>query len=199
MREVLRNAKWHFALNILLKFVAATVLAYAGYSLSFFVDILQDSELTSMSILRLGLFELAVWSAGILLLYISDRHENFLMKLLRMETHNYLVEIVKNASFEKLMQDNKGTYMAWFSNDVKDLSNDTFRSLLLFFQAIFTAITGFVAILKLGYPIAVTAVIMFLVIVIVPQFVSGKVQKKRRGLTEAQELFVADLITCLWV
>lgn len=91
MYQVLKQIKLAFSINILLSLLTAVASAYAGYILSFFVNIFQDKMPSISDILKLFAFQLLVWTVTIFLIFITEKHQNYLLKTFKISFREYII------------------------------------------------------------------------------------------------------------
>lgn len=198
MYQVLKQIKLAFSINILLSLLTAVASAYAGYILSFFVNIFQDKMPSISDILKLFAFQLLVWTVTIFLIFITEKHQNYLLKTFKISFREYIIKNLLDREIEDILEEDKAVYLSWLTNDAKEVVVSSFIALLKAIQAIFTVVAAFIAIVALGWTISIAAVLLFFFVLLVPQVLSKRLSKATERLTKSEQEFTSKTQNLLY-
>ena len=192
-KEILKNNKKWAIINCLFLIISSSSMVYAGYSLSFLFN---ATEYTSNSINQL-LFDAIkvtlIWIIAILILFIKQIVNAHTIRLMKNDLRMKISNKITSLSYQEFHEKDSGNYVSWLTNDVQQITEQTFSNFFSVVDNISTAIFSFLAMLKLNLYIGLIAIILFFITTIFPQYLSKLMIKITKEKSQSQELFVEKI------
>ena len=192
-KEILKNNKRWAITNCLFLILSSSSMVYAGYSLSF---LFSATEYTSNAVSKL-LFDAIkvtiIWLIAILILFLKEIVNAHTLRLMKNDLRMKISNKITSLNYQEFHEKDSGNYVSWFTNDVQQITDQTFSNFFSIIDNSATTIFAFLAMLKLNLYIGLIAIILFFITTILPQYLSKLMIKITSEKSESQELFVEKI------
>ena len=183
-KTICRKNRGPLALGLIFNIATSFAMVYAGYSLSF----LLAPHDSATGLLGTFLRVLATWLAAVGLLYVNNRMQAKVVGRMRNDLRLGIARKIASLPYEDFEDADSGHYVSWLTNDVSQISEQTFDALFGFVTELATTLFSLFALFYLSAYIGIAAVVLFAAISILPQLAGKGLEKRNAERSKAQEL-----------
>lgn len=186
-RSILKRNWRVIAGTVFINVVSSFGMVFAGYSLSFFFDA-YEQECNRIKALALTfVVELVIWGAAMALYHISLLVRCKAKKIIKQDLRRMVGNRIGSLHYPDLRAKDSGNLVSWLVNDVEQIYEQTFATLLSGTEALSAALFSLCALFFLSPFIGAAALLLLIVISILPQFAEKYLQKANRERSIAME------------
>ncbi|MGY3755888.1 ABC transporter transmembrane domain-containing protein [Helcococcus kunzii] len=162
---------------IILIIVYSLLSVLSGYSLSFMVNIFDKNSPSIKEVLTVILVIFMIDFSSLIFLYLKYYFQSKLQSNLRNELRYEISNRTINQNYEDFNNKETGTYLAWFTNDVKEIDSRCFEGIFNIIHSVTSVIGTFIAIATFNIWISVATTILSVTMILLPNIMNEKIQK----------------------
>lgn len=187
-----QNRKW-VLLASLASIISSLTIVYAGYSLSFLFRSINTTNDAFNKLLNDALTVILIWLVALIFLYIKNIAKAQAMMKLRNDLRSKIAAKITDLDYEDFYKRDSGNYVSWLTNDVQQISNQSFSSLFNIIDNIATTVFSLIAMIKLNVYIGLTAIVLFMFLTFVPKLLGKLMLGVSKEQSQGQEKFVESI------
>lgn len=189
-KKILRNNVGAVAGVVFLDILTSLGMVFAGYSLSFlFTAYEYEGDRVKALLITLGV-ELIIWLVAMGFYYLSSLARAKIRQVMRNELRAMVGNKIAALDYTEFMEKDCGNYVSWLTNDMDQIYEQSFSSLFSGVENFATTIFSLGALFLLSPYIGGSAMILFVVISVLPQFTNKYLQKANVAQSKALEVSV---------
>lgn len=198
MREILKkviNKHIKLVLGVSLLIIIYSLLSVlSGYSLSFMVNIFGNNNSNTLNdVFRVILIILIIDTLTLTSLYIKYYYQSKLQSRLRNELRVELSKRIINQDYENFDKVDSGTYLTWFTNDIKEIDGRCFEGVFNIIHSITSVVGTFIAIATFNIWISVATAVLSVLMIFLPNIMNNKLQEKGEKHTKEEESYTSKI------
>lgn len=187
-KEILRKNIGGITVVGLLNIASSFAMVFAGYSLAFlFTAYEYERNRVKALIITFGIV-LAIWLAAMGIYGLSLLAQARIRRKIKTDLRVMIGEKIASLDYQEFTQKDSGNYVSWLNDDVDQVYNQSFAALFSGIENLAAAIFSLAALCLLSGYIGGAAVILLIVISVLPQLTSGKLQRANAARSEAMEV-----------
>lgn len=125
--------------------------------------------------------------------YISDYFNSKYIKKTNLYTRKIIDQTIIAKSEELVSNKNTGKHLSWYINDVNELENKYFKNIVNIFYYGSLVLFSAISIVVMHWIMLVATVLLLIVSLIVPNFVSKYIYEAQKKLTETNEKYTENV------
>ncbi|MGX7071815.1 ATP-binding cassette domain-containing protein [Helcococcus kunzii] len=178
---------------IILIIVYSLLSVLSGYSLSFMVNIFDKNSPSIKEVLTVILVIFMIDFSSLIFLYLKYYFQSKLQSNLRNELRYEISNRTINQNYEDFNNKETGTYLAWFTNDVKEIDSRCFEGIFNIIHSVTSVIGTFIAIATFNIWISVATTILSVIMILLPNIMNEKIQKYGEKHTKEEESYISKM------
>jgi ATP-binding cassette subfamily B protein len=185
-KVILKKNIKYLVLGVILSILSSALYVFAGYSLTYlFNSYNQRAQITK--IILNGVSVLAVWGVTLLMMYIYSVFQQKIICRMKTDLREMMAQKIISIDYGEFSDKDTGNYVSWMTNDVEQISKDAFSNFFVIIDSIAQTIFSLFALFYLGIGIGVMAIVLFLLMVAIPQLASIGLEKKSELMSKSNE------------
>ena len=175
---------------VLLTIIASFFLVFSGYCLSGLLDNVINSNGKELLIASISL--VGMWAIYIVCNHLSNICQSKIRFMIKNDLRFKISKIITHNFYHDFLNENN-EYIAWYNNDVDKIDELYVGGTLTLIEGTFNLLFATFAIGNINFYLLLMIMIMSVIIFIVPQQLSKKLNEKMLAISEKSEYFVQRL------
>lgn len=172
----------------LLAVLTSFAMVFAGYSLSFLFTAYEQEGDRVNALIYTFLFVALIWLIAMLVYYASLLAKAKIEKKIKSELRHMVGSKISSLRYSDFTQRDCGHYVSWLTNDVNEIYTQSFATLFSAIESLAAAVFSLGALCLLSLYIGIAAVILLVVISVLPQLTSKRLQAANAKRSAALEV-----------
>ncbi|MFM1582100.1 ABC transporter ATP-binding protein [Helcococcus bovis] len=193
INKIINKHKKLFIGVVVLIIIYSLLSVLSGYSLSFMVNIFDKDNTTIKDVFKVIFVILFIDIMSLTSLYTKYYYQSKLQSRLRNEVRLELSNKIIHQDYENFIKRDSGTYLAWFTNDIKEIDNRCFEGVFNIIHSITSVIGTFIAIATFNIWISVTTTVLSITMVFLPKLMNNTIQKIGEKHTKEEESYISKV------
>lgn len=193
INKIINKHKKLFIGVLVLIIIYSLLSVLSGYSLSFMVNIFDKDNTTIKDVFKVIFVILFIDIMSLTSLYIKYYYQSKLQSRLRNEVRLELSNKIIHQDYENFIKRDSGTYLAWFTNDIKEIDNRCFEGVFNIIHSITSVIGTFIAIATFNIWISVATTVLSITMVFLPKLMNNTIQKIGEKHTKEEESYISKV------
>lgn len=189
-RKILRSNIGSVMGTAFLNILTSLAFVFAGYSLSFLFTAYEYEGNKVKALLIVLVAELVIWSAAMGFCYFSGLALAKMRRIIKNELRSMIGNKIAALDYTEFIAKDCGNYVSWLTNDVEQIYEQSFSSLFSGIENFAITIFSLGALFLLSPSIGFSAIILFAVISVLPQYLNKYLQKANEAQSQALEVSV---------
>lgn len=189
-KKILKNNLGSTLGTAALDILSSLAMVFAGYSLSFLFTAYEYEGDKVKAILYTLVVELVIWSAAMGLYYLSSLARAKIRQSMKNDLRAMVGKKIAGLDYREFVSKDCGNYVSWLTNDVEQIYEQSFSSLFSGIKNFATTLFSLGALFLLSPYIGVAAMVLFVIISVLPQFLNRYLQKANAAQSQALEVSV---------
>lgn len=144
-------------------------------------------------LIKTFIYIIILWIGVKLFDFISGILMSKSIKKMNNDIRNRIGTNISNMQYEKFYENEIGTYVSWFTNDINQIEKMSFNPIYTIVYKVSSLIFAFIAILNIHYSLVLTTIITTFILILTPKIFSKKISKGSSKLSEDQETFTKNI------
>lgn len=187
-KSIIKKNKGGVFLTALLGILSSLAMVFAGYSLSFLFGGYESSSDRMSQLIRDCITVFCIWVLALVVYYLFGIARANLLRTLKNDLRQAIAKRIISVDYEEFVSKDSGHYVSWLTNDVENITNQSFSTLFSLIENLFTALFSLCALFYLSVYIGGAAIILFFFVSILPQIATKGLQKANKERSQAQEI-----------
>lgn len=189
-KKILRNNIGSVMGTAFLNIFTSLALVFAGYSLSFLFTAYEYEGNKVKALLIALVVELVIWSAAMGFCYLSSLALAKMRRIIKNELRFMIGNKIAALDYTEFIAKDCGNYVSWLTNDVEQIYEQSFSSLFSGIENFAITIFSLGALFLLSPSIGFSAIILFVIVSVLPQYLNKYLQKANEAQSQALEVSV---------
>ena len=172
----------------LLAVLTSFAMVFAGYSLSFLFTAYEQEGDRVTALIYTFLIVTLIWLIAMLVYYASLLAKAKIEKKIKSELRYMVGSKISSLRYSDFAERDSGHYVSWLTNDVNEIYTQSFAALFSAIESLAAAVFSLGALCLLSLYIGIAAVILLVVISVLPQLTSRRLQAANAERSAALEV-----------
>lgn len=180
------KARWKNMLcYVIIASITTAVDIYAGYTLSYFYDILTSDSITKA--IYLGIYMLVIRGISALLGYLILNYRATFVRILNNDIRKHILDRLSEMKYFEYVEKGPGEYVSWLTNDINQIEKNTIVPALQVVEAVFSGVFATIVLCQFHPYILLISVVSGILLSVIPRFFQRTISRIAEQQSKAGE------------
>lgn len=186
-KKMLFKNKGRIISTALLNIATSFAMVYAGYSLSYIFTSYESNGNRAGELALSCVAVFSIWLLAILIFYFAGIFQAGTLKKLKNDLRSLIAKKISLINYDEFTSKDSGNYISWLTNDVENITSQSFVSLFSIVTSISTVLFSIGALFIISVYVGIAAIVLFFFVSVLPQIAVKGLEKANKERSATQE------------
>lgn len=192
-KQLLKHYKGRSLLLLIMIVIGSIARIYSSYATAYILDIFDNQNVQLQDVLKTILYVIVVSLISMVIVYIRAYYQRHLVENISNRWRSILTPKICAQTLENLTKRDSGTYSAWLTNDVKELTVKSFDTTFDMIRHVISIIVAFVGLICLSPWLGIASLLSSTAVLMVPRIFNSKIQNWSKDFSRKEDRFFSQV------